>query len=70
MKSPEILNRIISKSPMAVEKTIKSINAGYDVGIDGFKEEIKNFSESFETGDFKEGTSAFLEKRKPDFNKN
>ena len=67
--SETILSRIISKSPMAVAKTIKSINAGYDDGVDGYKEEIKNFSESFDTGDFLEGTSAFLEKRKPDFTK-
>ncbi|NQY68267.1 MAG: enoyl-CoA hydratase/isomerase family protein [Flavobacteriales bacterium] len=68
--SSSILKRIISKSPMAVSKTIKSIIAGYDYDVNGYKEEIKNFSESFNTGDFIEGTTAFLEKRKPDFYKN
>ena len=40
----------------------------FEKGIDGFKLEINEFGKCFETKEFKEGTSAFLNKRKPDFN--
>ncbi|MGO1584431.1 MAG: enoyl-CoA hydratase, partial [Mesonia sp.] len=36
-------------------------------GVNGFDKEVENFGKSFDTEDFKEGTSAFLEKRKADF---
>jgi enoyl-CoA hydratase len=36
-------------------------------GKDGFAVEIEEFGLSFGTADFKEGTTAFLEKRKPNF---
>jgi enoyl-CoA hydratase len=41
--------------------------AGYEEGINGFEAEISCFGASFETEDFKEGTRAFIEKRKPQF---
>ena len=41
--------------------------AFYDKNADGYKEEIKSFGECFVTEDFKEGTQAFLNKRKPEF---
>ena len=35
--------------------------------LNGFEVEINSFGNCFETKDFIEGTSAFLEKRKPNF---
>ena len=46
---------------------IKTINAGYNNKLNGFEVEIEEFGKIFSTHDAKEGVSAFLEKRKPDF---
>jgi enoyl-CoA hydratase len=43
------------------------VNAGFKEGKDGFKAEIKAFGQCFGTEDFREGTGAFLEKRKAVF---
>lgn len=63
----EILNKISGKSPMAVAAVIRCINAHFAEGEDGFKTEIDEFGKAFETSDFKEGTDAFLNKRKASF---
>jgi len=60
-----IASKIIKNSPVAIAKAIKAINAGYTT--DGYNEEVRGFGESFGTEDFKEGTTAFLEKRKAEF---
>ncbi|MCI5056189.1 MAG: enoyl-CoA hydratase-related protein [Flavobacteriales bacterium] len=65
--SIEILKKIYAKSPIAIGKTIDCINAYFNPDEDGLKFEIKAFSECCGTVDFIEGTSAFLEKRKPNF---
>lgn len=62
--------KIMKNSPVAIGKAIKAINANYEDGVNGYKEEIKAFGESFGTADFKEGTTAFLEKRKAEFKGN
>ncbi len=62
----KILATILSKSPVAVSKAIKAINA-FDHTRAGFNEEVRLFGETFESEDKKEGTSAFLEKRKAVF---
>ena len=59
-------SRLVGKSPMAVSEVIRCVNAMYG-NKDGFNFEIDSFAKSFETADFKEGTRAFLEKRKPSY---
>ncbi len=54
-------------SPMAIAKAIKSVNAGFTDGVNGFEVEISEFGSCFETPEFIEGTTAFMEKRKAKF---
>ena len=63
----KIANKIIRNSPMAISKAIKSVNASFNKGLDGFEVEKKEFGSCFESKDFIEGTSAFMQKRKPNF---
>ena len=62
-----IAQKIMKNSPFAIGRAIKAINANYKDGKNGFETEIKNFGKCFGTADFKEGTTAFLEKRKANF---
>lgn len=59
--------KILNNSPMAIAAAIRCVNAGYTSGVNGYEVEIEEFGKSFGTKDFKEGTTAFLEKRKPNF---
>ena len=63
-----IATRIMKNSPVAIAKAIEAVNANFVSGVNGFDVEIKNFGDCFATEDFKEGTTAFLEKRKAEFN--
>ena len=63
----KIAEKICNNSGVALKAAIKAINAGFDTKTDGFKVEIKAFGACFGTADFKEGTRAFLEKRKAHF---
>ncbi len=65
-KAKMILEQIIAKAPFAISKCITAANAVFAEG-NGYDVEIKSFGECFETEDMKEGTTAFLEKRKPQF---
>jgi len=66
-KTKAVLEAINNKAPLAVSACIKVANAVFDETIDGFDLEIKEFGNCFDTEDMKEGTSAFLEKRKAEF---
>ncbi len=62
-----IARKILKNSPMAIRSAIRSVNAGYQDGVNGFHVEIEEFGKCFGTSEFKEGTTAFLEKRKANF---
>ena len=62
-----IATKITKNSSVAIAKAIEAINANFEDGTNGYEVEIKNFGLSFGTEDFKEGTTAFLEKRKAEF---
>ena len=64
-KTKEILNTILTKSPLAISKVIEAVNSYFNQ--EGFNKEATLFGEVFSSDDKKEGTAAFLEKRKPDF---
>ena len=66
-KTKEILQLIQTKAPFAVSKIIECINTGIENKENGFEKEIIAFGECFITEDMKEGTTAFLEKRKAVF---
>ncbi|MBI5476991.1 MAG: enoyl-CoA hydratase/isomerase family protein [Ignavibacteriales bacterium] len=59
---------ILSKAPTAVALAIKALNSNLEMSLEnGLKYEVELFSKCFTTEDMKEGTKAFIEKRKPNF---
>ena len=66
-KARSILDTINTKAPLAVAACIKAANAVYDETVNGFDVEVKEFGDCFDSEDMKEGTAAFLEKRKAIF---
>ena len=66
-ESLKLASMILKNSTNAITAAIQSINAGFNNQINGFEKEIENFGNCFETNEFIEGTTAFLEKRKPNF---
>lgn len=66
----KILEVINSKAPLAVAGCIRAANAVFDESKNGYEVEIEEFGNAFNTDDMKEGTAAFLEKRKAEFKGN
>jgi enoyl-CoA hydratase len=64
-----LANRFMKNSSMAMAAAIQAVNAGYEDGVNGYAIEVNLFGQLFGTPEFKEGTEAFLQKRKPDFNR-
>ncbi len=62
-----LANRIARNSSTAIAAAITAINANFKDGVNGFEVEVNQFGQCFGTPDFIEGTTAFLEKRKPKF---
>jgi enoyl-CoA hydratase len=63
-----ILNEIFSNAPLAVKFSLKAVNDGMETTIaEGLALEASYFGLCAGTEDKKEGTSAFLEKRKAQF---
>ena len=66
-KANSILQNINTKAPIAIAACITAANAALDEQRDGYALEIEAFGSCFATDDMKEGTTAFLEKRKAVF---
>lgn len=67
-KANEMAQKISLKGKFAVFASIKAVNAANQLSLDeGLKLEAELFGNSCDTDEFKEGTTAFLEKRKPKF---
>jgi enoyl-CoA hydratase len=67
LKAEEIINKILTRAPLAVAAAIRAVNDAQTDGVNGFDTEIDEFARCFGTQDFKEGVAAFLEKRKAEF---
>ncbi len=70
-KAKETLLLIQAKAPIAVGKIIECVNvatiSAYTNGKSGYDKEVESFGDCFITEDMLEGTTAFMEKRKPVF---
>lgn len=66
-KAKEILKKIAGKGPIAVQKVIEAVNDYFQYDADGFHKEVNEFGFCTGTKDFKEGSTAFIEKRKAHF---
>lgn len=64
-KTKSILEVMMTKAPLAIAHCISAANAAYT--MDGYQKELEAFGQCFQTEDMKEGTDAFLGKRKANF---
>jgi enoyl-CoA hydratase len=66
-KAEELIAKIMSKAPLAIGMIVDCVNSVYLPEENGYQTEANSFARCVKSGDYKEGTSAFLEKRKPKF---
>ncbi|QQS30167.1 MAG: enoyl-CoA hydratase/isomerase family protein [Sphingobacteriales bacterium] len=66
-KCREILGKITAKAPLAIKKVIACVDSYFTAGENGYETEMELFASCFGTHDFKEGTEAFMTKRKANF---
>ena len=67
-KCQEVAIEILQNGPNAIAQSLKCINESIGLDLEsGLEMEVSRFSELFSTDETKEGLSAFVEKRKPDF---
>ena len=65
----KLATQLASSAPQALRGMLDCVNIGGECGIEeGLEYEAAQFGLMFATDDMREGTSAFLEKRKPAFN--
>lgn len=69
-KALELCGKMNSRGPLALKGVIKCVNGYFIPGVDGYALEARTFGEIAGSSDFEEGTSAFIEKRKPAFKGN
>ncbi|WP_116105417.1 enoyl-CoA hydratase/isomerase family protein [Lewinella sp. IMCC34191] len=65
-KAVELLSTIATKGPIAIQESIRAVNSFYD-HPGGYAAEAEAFGRATKTADFREGASAFVEKRQADF---
>jgi enoyl-CoA hydratase len=62
------LEKVLANAPLALRLCMDAVDTGLDAGLDaGLRFEATAFGLAFATEDRREGTRAFLEKRKPTF---
>jgi enoyl-CoA hydratase len=67
-ESTSLLRGVLENGPLAVRACLELVDAGLDLGVDqALAQEAAWFGLLSETADMREGTRAFLEKRKPHF---
>ena len=66
-KAKEILQKIGTKAPLAVAGVIDCVDAAFRGVVDGMDYEARAFNEISSSEDFKEGATAFVERRKAEF---
>ncbi|SNS61591.1 enoyl-CoA hydratase [Belliella buryatensis] len=66
-RAEEILKKIMTKAPLAIGMIVDCVNSVYNREENGYQTEANSFARCVKSGDYKEGTTAFLEKRKPIF---
>ena len=63
----KMASKIARNSPSAIREALGAVLSGYTDGVDGLQAEVDAFGRCFGTDDFREGTTAFMEKRNPTF---